>query len=97
MMTRPAVDQSLLIRVSSNSDIKAVAGAIAGTIRDHGVADVQAIGAGAVNQAVKSIAIVRSYLEDEGLDVRVQPCFVEISIDGEQRTAIRFEVYSYSV
>ena len=70
----------------------AVAGAIAGVIRGSGRADVQAIGAGAVNQAVKAVAIARGYLALDGLDVISIPSFVEVDIDGQERTAIRIVV-----
>lgn len=80
------------IKVSAKSRSTAVAGAIAGVIREHKHADVQAIGAGAVNQAIKAIAIARGYLEPDGLDIVCIPAFVEIDVSGEERTAIRFAV-----
>ena len=81
-----------MIKVSAQSLTTAVAGAIAGVVRDHGRADVQAIGASAVNQAVKAIAIAHGYLEDDRLDIYCQPAFVEVEIGGQERTAIRFAV-----
>jgi len=81
-----------IIKVSATSLTTAVAGAIAGVIRDHGEAAVQAIGASAVNQAVKAIAIARSYLDEEGVVIMCMPQFVEVDIDGQERTAIRFDV-----
>jgi stage V sporulation protein S len=66
-----------------------VAGAIAGVIRESGVAEVQSIGAGATNQAIKAIAIARSYLNEEGLDIVCAPSFIDVAIDEEERTAIR--------
>jgi stage V sporulation protein S len=66
-----------IIKVSGKSRSTAVAGAIAGVIRERKRADVQAIGAGAVNQAVKAIAIARGYLERDGLDITCIPTFVE--------------------
>ncbi len=80
------------IKVSAQSRSTGVAGAIAGVIREHKHADVQAIGAGAVNQAIKAIAIARGYLEPDGLDIVCIPAFVEIEVGGEERTAIRFAV-----
>lgn len=81
-----------LIRVASTSQASAVAGAIAGVVREHGHAEVQAIGAGAVNQALKGAAIARKYLQDDGIDAVLIPSFEEVIIDGNERTAIRFSV-----
>jgi len=81
-----------LIKVAANSRSTAVAGAIAGVVREHGRAEVQAIGAGAVNQAVKAAAIARGYLLLEGINVVVIPSFGEIEIEGEQRTTIKLLV-----
>jgi len=81
-----------LIRVAADSRSAAVAGAIAGIIRERGRVDVQAIGAGAVNQAIKAIAIARGYLELDGLDVVCVPSFSETVIDGHERTAVRLSV-----
>ena len=68
------------IKVSAKSRSTAVAGAIAGVIREHKHAEVQAIGAGAVNQAIKAIAIARGYLERDGLDIACTPTFVEVDV-----------------
>jgi stage V sporulation protein S len=81
-----------IIKVSANSRSTAVAGAIAGVVREHGRADVQAIGAGAVNQAIKAAAIARGYLLQDGFNVIVIPTFSEVDIDGTERTAVRFAV-----
>lgn len=81
-----------LIKVSATSRSTAVAGAIAGVVREHGRADVQAIGAGAVNQAIKAAAIARGYLLLDGIDVVLIPSFGEVDIEGAERTAIRFAV-----
>jgi stage V sporulation protein S len=78
-----------IIKVSSESKSPAVAGAIAGVIREHGRAEVQAIGAGAVNQAIKAVAIARGYLAEDGLDVICIPYFTEVVIDEQERTALR--------
>ncbi len=80
------------IKVSAKSRSTAVAGAIAGVIREHKHADVQAIGAGAVNQAVKAIAIAHGYLQQDGLDIVCIPTFVEVDVSGEERTAVKLAV-----
>ncbi len=80
------------IKVSAKSHSSAVAGAIAGIVRQQKHADVQAIGAGAVNQATKAIAIARTYLEPDGLDIICVPAFVEVDVTGEERTAVKFSV-----
>jgi stage V sporulation protein S len=77
------------IKVSAESRTSAVAGAIAGVMRAPKHAEVRPIGAGAVNQAVKARAIARSYLERDGLDIVYIPSFVEVVIDGKERTALR--------
>ncbi len=92
--SKPSTNGLNIIKVSSQSRSTAVAGAIAGVIREHGRAEVQAIGASAVNQAVKAIAIARTYLEGDGLDLLVQPTFTEVEINGQERTAVRFHVFS---
>ncbi len=85
----PHVD---IIKVSARSRSTAVAGAIAGVVREHGRAEVQAIGAGAVNQSVKAMAIARGYLAEDGIVVVFVPYFTETTIDGQERTAIRMVV-----
>jgi stage V sporulation protein S len=81
-----------IIKVSAHSRSTAVAGAIAGIVRERGRAHVQAIGAAAVNQATKAAAIARSYLAQDGLNVICIPSFVEIDIDDQERTALRLLV-----
>lgn len=81
-----------VLKVSAHSRSTAVAGAIAGVIRGGTPADVQAIGAGAVNQAIKAVAIARGYLSEDGIDIVCVPSFVEIDIDGQERTAVKFSV-----
>ncbi len=81
-----------IIRVSATSRSTAVAGAIAGVMREHHFAEVQAIGAGAVNQAVKALAIARGYLDGDGINIMCIPQFMEVDIDGQERTAVRFTV-----
>ncbi|MGB3715451.1 MAG: stage V sporulation protein S [Candidatus Promineifilaceae bacterium] len=81
-----------VIKVSARSRTASVAGAIAGVIREAGKAEVQAIGAGAVNQAVKAIAIATGYMAEEDVHVISIPSFTEVLIDGQERTAIRILV-----
>ncbi len=81
-----------VIKVSARSRTASVAGAIAGVIRESGKAEVQAIGAGAVNQAIKAIAIATGYLQDEDVHVVCVPSFVDVEINGQERTAIRMLV-----
>ncbi|MFT5194720.1 MAG: stage V sporulation protein S [Cellvibrionaceae bacterium] len=81
-----------IIKVSAKSRTASVAGAIAGVIREHGRAEVQAIGAGAVNQAIKAVAIANGYLKEEGTSIVCVPEFVDIEIDGQERTALRMQV-----
>jgi len=81
-----------MIKVSADSVPGKVAGAVAAAVREQGQAVVQGIGAGAVNQAVKSIAIARGFLAPQGVDLICIPGFVDVSIAGEERTAIRFVV-----
>jgi stage V sporulation protein S len=78
-----------VLKVSTRSRPSAVAGAIAGVIRENGMAEVQSIGAGATNQAIKAVAIARSYLNEEGIDIICIPSFIDVAIDDEERTAIR--------
>ena len=81
-----------VLKVSSQSKPSAVAGAIAGVIRDVGRAEVQAIGAGAVNQSVKAVAIARGYLAPAGMDIVCVPAFVEVRVNNEERTAMKLIV-----
>ncbi|HCD41012.1 MAG TPA: stage V sporulation protein S [Firmicutes bacterium] len=78
--------------MSAQSKPKSVAGALAAVLRERGSAEVQAVGAGAVNQAVKAIAITRGFVAPNGIDLIAIPAFAEIVIDGEERTAIKFIV-----
>lgn len=81
-----------LLKVSASSKPKLVAGALAAVVRESNQVEIQAVGAAAVNQAVKAIAIARGYVAPNGIDLVCIPAFAEIEIDGEQRTAIRFVV-----
>ena len=81
-----------VLKVSARSRPSAVAGAIAGVVRESGRAEVQAIGAGATNQAVKAVAIARDYLRETGIEAICLPAFIDVMIDNEDRTAIRLVV-----
>lgn len=81
-----------ILKVSARSKATATAGALANTIRQQGQAELQGIGPKAVNQAVKAIAIARSYLASSGVDLVSLPDFVDVEIDGQPRTAVRFLV-----
>ena len=81
-----------VLKVSAKSNPKSVAGALAAVLRDNGTAEMQAVGAGAVNQSIKAIAIARGFVAPNGINLITIPAFVEIVIDGEERTAIRFIV-----
>lgn len=81
-----------VLKVSSKSNPNSVAGALAGVIRERGKAEMQAIGAGAVNQAIKAVAISRGFVAPSGVDLVCVPAFVDVQIDGEERTAIKLIV-----
>ena len=78
-----------ILKVSSRSVPNSVAGAISGVVRESGSVEVQAVGAGAANQAIKAIAIARGYLAPIGIDMVCVPAFANVQIDGEERTAIK--------
>ena len=78
-----------ILKVSSKSVPNSVAGALAEVIREKETAEIQAIGAGAINQAVKAIAIARGFLAPSGIDLICIPAFTELDVDGEKRTAIK--------
>jgi stage V sporulation protein S len=81
-----------VLKVSSHSSPNSVAGALASVIRDQGAVEIQTVGAGALNQAVKAVAIARGFLAPGGVDLVCIPAFADISINGEERTAIRMLV-----
>ncbi len=81
-----------VLKVSSKSNPNSVAGALAGTIRENGKAEMQTIGAGALNQAVKALAIARGFVAPAGIDLVCIPSFTSVEINGEERTAIKFLV-----
>ena len=78
-----------VLKVSSKSNPNSVAGALAGVLRERGVAEIQAIGAGALNQAIKSIAIARGFVAPSGMDLVCIPAFIDIEIEGDKKTAIK--------
>lgn len=82
-----------VIKVSANSRTAAVAGAIAGVMREHRFAEVQSIGAGAVNQSIKAVILAKGYLVNDGIDIVCVPEFVDVDIDGKVRTAIRLTIW----
>ncbi|ADL51803.1 stage V sporulation protein S [Clostridium cellulovorans] len=81
-----------VLKVSAKSNPNSVAGALAGVLRERGAAEIQAIGAGAINQAVKAIAIARGFVAPSGIDLVCIPAFTDIDIEGEERTAIKLIV-----
>ena len=81
-----------VLKVSSKSNPNSVAGALAGVIRENGCAEIQAIGAGALNQAIKAIAVARGFVAPSGIDLVCVPSFTDVNIDGEERTAIKLVV-----
>ena len=81
-----------LLKISSKSNPNSVAGALVGVIREKGTAEIQAIGAGALNQAIKSVAVARGFVAPSGMDLVCIPAFTEVEIDGEERTAIKLIV-----
>ena len=85
-----------ILKVSSKSNPNSVAGALAGVVRGAGSVEMQVVGAGALNQAVKALAIARSYVANTGIDLACRPTFADITIDGEERTAIRLLVEKFA-
>ena len=81
-----------VIKVSSKSSPNSVAGAIAGLIKEVGKAEMQMIGAGAINRAMKAIAIARGFVAPSGIDLICIPSFAEVQIDGETRTGMKLLV-----
>jgi stage V sporulation protein S len=81
-----------VLKVSAKSSSNSVAGALAGVLRENGGAELQAIGAGALNQAIKAVAIARGFVAPSGIDLVCIPAFTDIEIDGEERTAIKLIV-----
>ena len=78
-----------VLKVSTKSNPNSVAGALAAIIKERNTVEIQAVGAGAINQAVKAIAIARGFVAPSGKDIVCIPAFTDIEIDGEERTAIK--------
>ncbi|ABY43225.1 stage V sporulation protein S [Bacillus mycoides] len=81
-----------ILKVSSKSSPNSVAGAIAGVLRASGKVEIQVIGAGSLNQAIKAIAIARGFVAPSGIDLVLVPAFQEVTIDNQERTAIKLIV-----
>ena len=81
-----------VLKVSTKSNPNSVAGALAAIIKEKNIVEIQAVGAGAINQAVKAIAIARGFVAPSGRDIVCIPAFTDIEIDGEERTAIKLIV-----
>ncbi len=79
-------------RVSAKSEVASLAGAIAGSFRENKKVELQAIGAGALNQAVKAVAIARGFIAPSGVDLICIPAFADINLDGREKTAIKLIV-----
>jgi stage V sporulation protein S len=81
-----------VLRVAAGSNARSLAGCIAGVVREQGRAELQAVGAAAVNQAIKAMAIAREFLVLDGIDIVLIPAFTQVMIDGAEKSAIRFVV-----
>lgn len=86
-----------VLKVATSSSPNSVAGALAGILREHNDVELQAVGAGAINQAVKAIAIARGFLAPSGYDLVFVPAFTEVEINGEGRTAIKLIVFKQNI
>lgn len=78
-----------ILKVSAKSNPNSVAGALAGVIRERGAAEIQVVGAGALNQSIKAVAIARGFVAPSGINLICIPAFTDIKINGEDRTAIK--------
>ena len=83
-----------ILKISTKSNPNSVAGAIAGLIKERGRAEMQAIGAGAINQAIKAVAIARGFVAPSGVDLVCVPAFAEVQVEGEERTGIKLIIES---
>ena len=83
-----------VLKISSKSNPNSVAGAIAGLVKESNKAEMQAIGAGALNQAVKAVAIARGFVAPAGVDLVCIPAFAEVEVEGENRTGIKLIIES---
>ena len=82
----------VILKVSTKSNPNSLAGALANVFREKGVVEIQAVGAGALNQAIKAVAIARGFVAPSGKNLVCIPAFQDIAIDGEERTAIKLIV-----
>lgn len=85
------------LKVSSKSSPASVAGAVAGLVKDKREVKIQCVGAGAVNQAIKALAIARGFLIPTGIDISCSPTFSDIEIMGEMRTALRLSIIVHQI
>ena len=81
-----------ILKISSKSNPNSVAGALAAVIKDKNIVEIQAVGAGAINQAIKAIAIARGFVAPTGVELVCSPAFTEVTIDNEDKTGIKFVV-----
>lgn len=81
-----------ILKVSAKSNVGSVAGALANTIRSHGEAELQAVGAGSINQSVKAIAVARGFLASNGQNLVCSPSFMNVVLDGEEKTGMKFYI-----
>ena len=81
-----------ILKISAKSSPNGIAGAIAGLVKENGKVEMQAIGAGAINQAIKAVAIARGFVAPSGVELTCTPSFTEVTIDNEEKTGIRFTV-----
>jgi len=88
---------SSILKVSAKSNPNSVAGALAAVLRERANAELQAVGAGAINQAVKAIAIARSYLKGSEIDLSCVPSFIDVEINGNERTGISLAIQRHSL
>jgi stage V sporulation protein S len=81
-----------VLKVSAKSNPNSVAGALAAVLRERETAELQAVGAGAINQAIKAVAIARSYLKTSQIDLACVPSFIDVEINGNERTGISLAI-----
>ena len=92
MIDDPAKVTTSVLKVSAKSNPNAVAGALAAVLRERNAAELQAVGAGAINQAIKAVAIARSYLRPSSIDLTCVPSFIDVQISGNERTGLSLAV-----
>lgn len=86
-----------VLKVSAKSNPNSVAGALAAVLRERETAELQAVGAGAINQAVKAVAIARSYLKTSQIDLACVPSFIDVEINGNERTGISLAIERHNL